>query len=78
MIVGGYELHLYCDCCKKYERLHKHGPHPDVFAGQTRAGCMRQARQDGWTFRKGKCRCSECGGEGKSFPKDEVADEHQS
>ena len=70
MIVGAYTLDLYCDCCKRYERKNELGPHPHQYVAHSNAQAMAQARRDGWTFRNGKCRCSLCREEARSFPKE--------
>jgi hypothetical protein len=72
VIVGTYTLDLYCDCCRPYERRGtgtKRGPHPEQFVFKSERETMRQARKEGWTFRKGKCRCRACSNEARSFPK---------
>lgn len=72
MIFGVYTLDLYCDCCERWERSTKakpvKGPHPRQYVGSKLSVAMRHARSEGWTFRKGMCRCRECGSEGRAFP----------
>lgn len=74
MIVDCYTADIYCDCCKKWERDHPHGPgpHPEQFTGRNRREVMRDARKEGWMFRKKKCRCKKCSEEGRSFPKEQA------
>ncbi len=73
MIVGAYTLDLYCDCCRPWDRHEKErnirGPHPYQYVEHNLKRAMREAREDGWTFRKGQCRCPQCSAEARSFPK---------
>lgn len=64
MIVGGYDLHLYCDVDSadgmpsKSHHGYKEGA--GQFYGETRADAMRSARQSGWAIRHGKATCPKC------------------
>jgi hypothetical protein len=60
-MVGGYELHLYCDVCADDSRDGAtSGCVP--YAGETEADCFRQARLDGWIInRRGSTREGGCG-----------------
>lgn len=80
MIVGGYELHLYCDnegMCRRdwdwWERNRKPGQEvklfPDVFNDGSRGECMKIARTQGWKIEKNsegveKAYCPQCTGRG--------------
>jgi len=70
MIVGGYTLDLYCDCCPKEKNDAWSTNPPHQYAAINLKMCMKWARKDGWSFRKKMCRCPKCGQEGKSFPKE--------
>lgn len=69
MIVGCYDLQLYCDGigCQTMNTatsppyLIDEAAH-DEFTGRTEADCLRQAKQHGWTFyrRRQACRCGRC------------------
>jgi hypothetical protein len=61
MIVGCFQLDLYCD----YENgNHAFKAFPVTYTGETRSRCMQQARNSGWTFWKVegelKARCPLC------------------
>lgn len=61
MIVGGYELHLYCDGagCNYGD----YGRYPSRFEanGELGATCRKQARQCGWKLLPGGyCLCPPC------------------
>lgn len=73
MIVGGYSLHLYCDCeghINDYERAQQAGRQTweqnshDIgeFTGHSRAECVKAARSDGWVIdiTSGRCKCPTC------------------
>jgi hypothetical protein len=49
MIVGCYTLDLYCDA-KNDSHGYKEFPH--VYTNHTEGRCKRDARRDGWRFRK--------------------------
>jgi hypothetical protein len=49
-IVGGYELHLYCDVCPR-GKGNGWRPKFDQFFGESLQGCLRQARREGWVIR---------------------------
>lgn len=65
MIVGGYDLHLYC----RYTDCHPAAYNPDVkvqskaeFHGPNEAACRRQARARGWVFNNDSdVTCYHCG-----------------
>lgn len=75
MIVGGYDLHLYCangtmgdssrpsSCVVRETYSWEDGSHQ--FAGPDKRDCMKQARAAGWRFRKGDCVCPACWKRGK-------------
>ena len=79
MIVGGYSLHLICDCGAswldrdpakriRYQTLGHDGNEGD-FSGQTRGECMERARRAGWTFKAGgRCLSPECKHDGRKLP----------
>lgn len=70
MIVGGYDLHLYCE----HETLphyfgqgsvpkgyHAPSEFPHEFQGGSKAECNAAARKRGWTFRRdGTVVCPRC------------------
>jgi hypothetical protein len=60
MIVGGYEMHLYCD---HPEHLHPIQTGVEYF-GKNLSDCVRQAKKDGWLLRMKKSPqeaiCAEC------------------
>lgn len=75
MIIGCYDMHLYCDAGnaepgylddgKSYEdRLHGFEEGSGEFTGQTESGCKRSARRAGWVFAKdGRVFCYKHSGE---------------
>jgi len=68
-IIGGYSLHLYCDC-PEHDRYDAIANWPEEIAGDSLEQCKRIARKAGWRFPKGnnknvtlgvrKCICPEC------------------
>lgn len=55
MIIGGYELQLYCDNAKSGEFGtvrdnigHSHAEFPHYYTGETGSNCRKMARRDGW------------------------------
>ena len=58
MIVGGFELHLYCDNDKHIYL----GNEPAQFVGETRDECYREAREKGWKIlhKKRAAYCPKC------------------
>ena len=62
MIVGCYDLHLYCDAngCPLTKELKM----PRQYTGPTLGYCLRDARKDGWrvNVRKDKAICPKCSG----------------
>jgi hypothetical protein len=72
MIVGGYELHLYCPyvACRDMGSywLQMRGE----FSEPTRAAAFRAARRAGWRFGKeGECVCKHCAAQGRKPRGDE-------
>lgn len=67
MIVGGYSLHLYCDNGPKclLWPLMGNVSHSE-FDGDTERECRKEARKDGWTFKRDRktgaetCYCKRC------------------
>jgi len=69
MIVGGYDLHLYCknetlplvgsdaSCLKGF---HRYNEFPHEFYGRNEREVMKQARKRGWKFRDGDAICPRC------------------
>jgi len=54
-----YSMDLYCDCGNDCERSKNDSPLQ--LQSETRAGCVRHARNLGWTFhRDGTHSCPEC------------------
>jgi hypothetical protein len=58
MIVGCYDLNLYCDVCRPTGG----GLPMAEYTGYDRAECYRDARKDGWIIsnRKQTCTCPDC------------------
>jgi hypothetical protein len=56
--VGGYNLHLYCDGPGHPHRgffapgRHNAWPSPTEYDGDNLTQCLREARRDGWIFRR--------------------------
>lgn len=58
MIVGCYDMQLYCDHC---DRNWPHGEaFPFVIAGPSERSCRAEAKHRGWALRKGDVRCPDC------------------
>lgn len=58
MIVGGYSLHLYCDCNLA---THPFDAFPDEYVGETEGQTRREARNAGWILtRDRKAICPLC------------------
>jgi hypothetical protein len=60
MIVGGYDLHLYCDTgntkpdCANMVEPHTYDYQGSTeIAGHNERDAMKQAREHGWTFKAG-------------------------
>lgn len=71
MIVGGYDLHLYCrheDLPLHYDYLGRNVPpghhladeFPHEFHGRNEREAMAKARRKGWRFRDGDAECPRC------------------
>ena len=70
MIVGCYDMHLYCrhdrpvSYVQEYQPVplghHRHGEFPHQFTGRTDADCRRKARASGWVFSNGDATCPRC------------------
>jgi hypothetical protein len=64
MIVGGYELHLYCDSCERpYHRdIAGRRVSGHQFSGDTKQDTYRQARKLGWRINDSKrtAMCIQC------------------
>ena len=76
MIVGCYDMHLYCrheslpfvyvmdyEPCPKGH--HRNDEFPHQYSGKTEADCKRQARAEGWKFSTGDATCPRCSGVAK-------------
>lgn len=64
MIIGGYDLHLYCDYPDEdYEHrgsaAHPGPSHVQIMEPSKRAA-YAEARKRGWAFRMNKCLCPYC------------------
>jgi hypothetical protein len=66
VIVGGYELHLYCDGAGCRNGLYRRHPANSEYTGsESRAQAWKQARADGWRLMKdGRCLCTRCRAKG--------------
>ena len=66
MIIGCYDLHLYCDNQKddyKEDKLiHKYNEFPHRFTGHTEGQCFKKARANGWLIGKERQLCPRCSG----------------
>jgi hypothetical protein len=62
MIVGGYQLDLYCDTEPSCPHANKFTSVQAQYVGQTERECLKQARKDGWKFKKDNtlCYCPGC------------------
>lgn len=63
MIVGGYELHLYCEgrtCAELAPLGLGRKRHPGQFGGRNERAARKEARAAGWRFKGGECYCKEC------------------
>jgi hypothetical protein len=75
MVVGGYELHLYCDYPDDTYAHRGSGQFPGPgfgeFSGDKGSECRRDARQSGWKIEKGEMRalCPMCRQLGRVLPK---------
>jgi hypothetical protein len=59
MIVGCYDMQLYCDNTEAHQGYGEN--EPAEFTGETAAGCRRQARKAGWRFTQdGRVFCRRC------------------
>jgi hypothetical protein len=73
MIVGCYDMHLYCDGegCKtwsKYVEAFLDQVAEGEYSGRTAADCIRQAKKHGWRFNmRGQCKCKRCVGVGNKY-----------
>ncbi len=75
MIVGCYSLELYCDKAANdtdihgspQDPIHKYREFPEIFTGNRRQDCERQARKRGWLINNatGVCLCPRCSGKKK-------------
>lgn len=72
MIVGCYSVDLYCDNWFDHPDGTRYTGHPNrkphVYTGETEAGCLRQAKHDGWRITRAankgdrKSYCPACSG----------------
>lgn len=55
MIIGGYQLDLYCDCdfCLNW----KGSPATEQYGGRNETEAYRTAKKAGWEINKSKGRC---------------------
>lgn len=70
MIIGGYELHLYCDTgndkpdtvnSATIPHIHNYDGGFEQFVGVDKADCNRRAKRRGWRFaRDGRVYCPRC------------------
>ncbi len=63
MIIGCYDMHLYCsnDPIDGGDIEHPYRYLPFYYSGQTLGQCKRQARKQGWLFKKdGRTICPLC------------------
>ena len=73
MIVGGYELHWYCDLAGCTIRLAQTQYRPAQFHADTYWKAKKLAREAGWYFFKSKAgapprvRCPDCSGKRKEI-----------
>lgn len=75
MIVGGYDLHLYCNAGEEWraahpgewDARHEGGGKAAEFSGSNRAEAIRAARARGWAvnWKKGTAYCPACAAERK-------------
>lgn len=63
MIVGGYDLHLYC----RFKNCRDSFPNHETaeFAAPSMGSAYNDARVAGWHFVKGDCICRQCWGKGR-------------
>lgn len=69
MIVGCYDMHLYCDFPDDaWEHRHRE---PATFQGRTFSGAQREAKRKGWHFNRDGERviCPSCIKAGRKLPK---------
>lgn len=62
-IVGGYTLHLYCDCDGDGVAwgTQGHSGNPGEYYGPTRTEAIQRAKRAGWTFKAGgRCLSPQC------------------
>lgn len=80
MIVGGYDLHLYCDSDRTktvadYEKNswceHLWDEFPHKYTGATFGQAAKKARRDGWIINrdKGMALCPKCSGKLPGLPR---------
>lgn len=77
MIVGCYSMDLYCDTghnatgmasMREYQLAQRH-----QYTGKTEAECKREARKDGWLFRRdGRVFCRVCVKDKRAFDIGEI------
>ena len=63
MEVSCYSMHLYCDnnVSERSDGIHEFREFPHMYTGRTNAECKRDAKRDGWKFRKDGIRiCPKC------------------
>lgn len=60
MIVGAYQLDLYCDHYVDFDDVHSYREFPYTYTGTNERVCRRDAKADGWVIKGEKALCPKC------------------